>query len=151
SLPLRRVVKRPLRGLPDGPAPAWILRTTAGIRVGNWVITASSANRRRGRSEPLRDRFSFFADHAAQGRPDPTATAPAALIHLNKVARIRVASGLPGAIAGTAHGAALFAFAFRAAGFGHGSYLPFAVFGAPLSLLHGMVLIGGPVIVWPVF
>jgi hypothetical protein len=77
GLPLRRTEKRPLRGWPDGPASAWIVRTTAGIRVGDRAITALSANQRRRRSGPLRGRFTLSADRAAQGRPDPTATAPA--------------------------------------------------------------------------
>ena len=77
SLPLRCAEKHPLRGLAYGPAPAWIFRATAGIRVSDRVITTSSANQRRRRSVPLRGCFSLFADRAAQGRLDPTATAPA--------------------------------------------------------------------------
>lgn len=36
---------------------------------------------------------------------------------------------------GFAYGCVLFVFAFGSAGMGHGSYLPFAIYGAPLSIL----------------
>src|SRR5215831_1060101 len=44
-------------------------------------------------------------------------------------------AGLAGAGVGALYGALLFGFAVGAAGGGHGTYIPFAVFGAPLSLL----------------
>jgi hypothetical protein len=48
------------------------------------------------------------------------------------------------------YGATLFVFAFLAAGGGHGTYLPFAVFGAPLSLLHQKLGLFGVLILWPI-
>ena len=49
---------------------------------------------------------------------------------------------------GAVYGVALFACAFIAAGGGHGSYLPFAIFGAPLSLVHPEGGLLAVVILW---
>lgn len=47
---------------------------------------------------------------------------------------------------GLAFGIALFPFAFMSAGFGHGTYLPFALFAAPLSLVPVVGLFAAPVL-----
>ena len=49
---------------------------------------------------------------------------------------------------GLASGTVLWFLAFLCAGGGHGTYLPLAVFGAPLSLLPGVWLVS-PLIMWP--
>ena len=48
-------------------------------------------------------------------------------------------------LVGFAYGCVLFVFAFGSAGFGTGSYLPFAVYGAPLSLIPLAGLFVAPV------
>jgi len=52
--------------------------------------------------------------------------------------------------AGLGYGAVLFLLAFGCAGFGHGSYLPFAIFGAPFSLIPVAGLFAAP-FVWAVY
>src|SRR5436190_20956429 len=49
---------------------------------------------------------------------------------------------------GAVFGAALFACAFMTAAGGHGSYLSFAVFGAPLSLVHPEFGLFGVLVIW---
>ena len=46
---------------------------------------------------------------------------------------------------GFAFGCVLFVFAFGSAGAGHGSYLPFAIFAAPVSLIPMIWLFSAPV------
>ena len=50
------------------------------------------------------------------------------------------------ALAGLGYGIVLFLFAFVCAGGGNGSYLPFAVFGAPVSLIPFAGLFAAPVL-----
>ncbi len=52
--------------------------------------------------------------------------------------------------AGLGYGAVLFLLAFLCAGFGHGSILPFAIFGAPLSLIPVAGLFAAP-FVWALY
>lgn len=54
------------------------------------------------------------------------------------------------AVAGLLAGIALLSLAFACAGAGHGTYLPFGVFGAPLSLVPRVWLVS-PVIMWAFF
>lgn len=54
-----------------------------------------------------------------------------------------------GAIYGGLYGIVLGVFALGAAGAGHGSYMPFAVFGAPLSLVPMPLGLLGVLLVWP--
>jgi hypothetical protein len=54
------------------------------------------------------------------------------------------------AVVGLASGVLLWLVAVFCAGGGHGTYLPIAVFGAPLSLLPGVWLVS-PLIMWPLF
>jgi hypothetical protein len=54
------------------------------------------------------------------------------------------------AVVGLASGVLLWLLALFCAGGGHGTYLPIAVFGAPLSLLPGVWLVS-PLIMWPLF
>lgn len=49
---------------------------------------------------------------------------------------------------GCASGAVMWALAMICSGAGHGSYLPVAVFGAPLSFIPGISLVS-PLVVWP--
>src|SRR5262252_2742427 len=51
---------------------------------------------------------------------------------------------------GAGYGLLLFGCAFLAAGFGHGTYLPFAVFGAPLSLVDQKIGLFAVLFVWPI-
>jgi len=46
---------------------------------------------------------------------------------------------------GIAYGCVLFVFAFGCAGMGHGSYLPFAIYGAPVSIIPVLGLFVAPV------
>jgi hypothetical protein len=59
-------------------------------------------------------------------------------------------NGMAVGLCGAVYAAGLFVFAFVAAGGGHGTYLPFAIFGAPLSLLHARIAMFAVLIVWPV-
>ncbi len=54
--------------------------------------------------------------------------------------------------AGLGYGAVLFLLAFLCAGFGHGSILPFAIFGAPFSLIPvpGLYFFAAP-FVWALY
>ncbi len=52
--------------------------------------------------------------------------------------------------AGLGYGIVLFLLAFACAGFGHGSYLPFGIFGAPLSLIPVAGLFAAPFI-WALY
>lgn len=54
------------------------------------------------------------------------------------------------AVAGLLAGITLLLLAFACAGAGHGTYLPFGVFGAPLSLVPRVWLVS-PVIMWALF
>ena len=45
---------------------------------------------------------------------------------------------------GFGYGCALFVFAFGSAGMGHGSYLPFAIYGAPLSIMPVLGMFAAP-------
>ena len=47
--------------------PRPVIRATANNRLGT-EVTSAAAKQRRGRSGRLRTQFSYFADHAAQGR-----------------------------------------------------------------------------------
>ena len=51
---------------------------------------------------------------------------------------------------GLGYGVVLFFLAFGCAGFGHGSYLPFGIFGAPLSLIPVAGLFAAP-FVWALY
>ena len=62
---------------------------------------------------------------------------------------IDAVNGVALALCGSVYGAGLFIFALLAAGFGHGTYLPFAVFGAPISLVHERSALVGVLILWP--
>src|SRR5262245_43956255 len=53
-------------------------------------------------------------------------------------------------VVGIVSGVLLWLLALFCAGGGHGTYLPIAVFGAPLSLLPGVWLVS-PLIMWPLF
>jgi hypothetical protein len=61
-----------------------------------------------------------------------------------------VEGGIAGALCGAVYGVGLFVFAIPPTGYGHGTYLPFAVFGAPLSLVHERLALFGVLILWPV-
>ena len=52
------------------------------------------------------------------------------------------------AVLGCAGGIVLWLLAMFCAGGGHGTYLPVAVFGAPLSLIPGLGLLS-PLVLWP--
>jgi hypothetical protein len=54
-------------------------------------------------------------------------------------------------VAGLAYGVVLFLFAFVCVGAGHGSYLPFAIFGAPLSLIHPVAGLFAAPVLWALF
>lgn len=58
---------------------------------------------------------------------------------------MRIDRLMPSPWSGVAFGLALFVFAFGSAGAGHGSYLPFALFAAPLSLIPVVGLFAAPV------
>ncbi len=49
---------------------------------------------------------------------------------------------------GLVFGAVLFVFAYVSAGYGHGTYLPFAVFGAPLSFIPDLGLFIAAPVLW---
>lgn len=52
------------------------------------------------------------------------------------------------AVLGCASGVVLWLLAMFCTGGGHGTYLPIAVFGAPLSLIPGVWLVS-PLVIWP--
>ena len=64
----------------------------------------------------------------------------------NPMRWLDVQGGAAGALCGAVYGAGLFVFAIPPAGYGHGTYLPFAVFGAPLSLVHERLVLFGVLI-----
>jgi hypothetical protein len=61
-----------------------------------------------------------------------------------------IANGVALTFCGVVYSGMLFVFAFFAAGAGHGTYLPFTVFGAPLSLLNQQLALFAVLVIWPV-